>query len=1542
MAHVGRPTLEDDAQLPPRLDAVSTPVALLESEPGSLEDGILRRASERICEALSESPPRLAYALQVTRLVVRTGFESDRPLDALLEAAALSDYLRLPGGPIAQALEHVFKRFPPTITFSSGDWRDRYVLLGLAGVLRPSLLAPQSDAWAFLAGFRPSDRLGAVYEFTKAVSEQCQILQGARIDSAVLRSAGSQARWQEERDHLIAAVNAWQSRALHKTFKYAPATSVWQRWLKAGGVIHDLLSHVTSGKVDEARTRELASKLSYWKTFKEQVNHTDRREIGRRRGQDIAATALNQLHAHALEAVGFAQRKLNLYGSRASQSDFIISSLGRIREQISRLAPNALEELHAFGADATPWPAGVANVAVHAVELFRDLIEARDSSEDTEPDPAQIFASGLFGFPFLVVDDRGEPEGDARLALDRLLDADSPDRLGPTFEQRLEAGDLGSARRIVEWLEFIEPDESTTLRERLDSAFSSQAAKLRRGVNEVRARIEREFIREVISEEEQRRHQATLADCERRLDESRVLRFDLERKTLLGIESTLEVSVGEQRNRAKLDLETLALPPDTPEYRRIAQAIRDGDLIAAKELIHQQRSGTAPEPADPNTTPQRTFEDFYPECDSAIDKEIERRHLPQIVSDFRRPGDITSLAGMSLRRVPGAQLQSAGLLLETWAELKRFGPQALKKAAGAERLETLFTSLGLIVRKVTIERVDRDSAVVSLRTDPLTARERCPIPEYGSFARGRYRVVLVRGRPTEEDVLQHASTGVEFGPTIVLYLGRFSQSRREALGALSRQRSRALLVLDERLLVFLCAERGSRLPVFFACALPFSFVQPYVTTAGVVPPEMFYGREREMNEVVDRSGTVFIYGGRQLGKTALLRAVESDFHRPVDGRFAIWLDLKGLGIGHDREPSDIWHAIWHGLRDIGAVSEDVREPRPRARQYNVEEFINHLCSCFDYASGKRLLLLLDEADGFLELDAQAPDGKPADQGYRESTRLKALMDRTDRRIKVVFAGLHNVLRTVRSANHPLGHFGQPLQIGPFLPDGRLRTAELLVTQPLRAAGYSFDNENLVTRILAQTNYYPSLIQHYGAALIKAMNSRRLHGAPLHTIDEQILDETYQKTNLREVIRSRFHLTLQLDPRYEVIAYALANQCAEHPDLLLRGVERRRIEDRAREWWPRGFEDIDSYTDGFWSLLDEMEGLGVLRAVDERREYYSLRNANVLPLMGTDEEITDSLLREREPPQEFNREHFRARKPGGSDDAPQRSPLTFHQEDLLRADRNGIALVCGLRATGFDEVPSFLTARIGKRAIVNLEDLTDQQAFDEELRHRLNSREERVTIYVVPASAPWGEGWMQASRARLRRLHAENRYAHIMFMADPACLWQLLPTLGRSRRTGFDWVSLRSWHEPFIRQWMTDVGFGNDPNMRRRIVELTGGWWVLLEWLHADASESGALESSLDKLDSEIEIGGLSKWTKLFALDRSEVQMCLHWLVEGTQGFQEDICEYAGAEGIDLETVTRVLEWAEVLRLVSRTGMSQGQPVWRMDPVAARLLRRVHS
>ena len=333
--------------------------------------------------------------------------------------------------------------------------------------------------------------------------------------------------------------------------------------------------------------------------------------------------------------------------------------------------------------------------------------------------------------------------------------------------------------------------------------------------------------------------------------------------------------------------------------------------------------------------------------------------------------------------------------------------------------------------------------------------------------------------------------------------------------------------------------------------------------------------------------------------------------------------------------------------------------------------------------------MLDEADRFLETDAREV-GSGIGTAYRESSRLKTLMDQTSRSIKVVFAGLHNVLRTVQYSNHPLGHFGEPIQVGPLWGD-----AEALIRQPLLAAGYRFESDNLVTRILAQTNYYPNLIQLYCSELVKSMCGRQIKGGPLYHIGESVVDETYQSTNLRDMIRQRFHMTLQLDPRYEVIAYAIAQECNLQRMVLSKGLDYRAIDRITRYWWPEGFEDVEPYTDLFRSLLDEMVGLGVLRDAGEHR--YTLRNPNVLPFMGTAEEIENNLLRDRELPQQFEPATFRVHDPQNSE-GPSRSPLTYEQEGRLRASENGVSVVCGLKSSGYDHVLRFPASARGQRLV----------------------------------------------------------------------------------------------------------------------------------------------------------------------------------------------------------------------------------------------------
>ncbi len=195
----------------------------------------------------------------------------------------------------------------------------------------------------------------------------------------------------------------------------------------------------------------------------------------------------------------------------------------------------------------------------------------------------------------------------------------------------------------------------------------------------------------------------------------------------------------------------------------------------------------------------------------------------------------------------------------------------------------------------------------------------------------------------------------------------------------------------------------------------------------------------------------------------------------------------------------------------------------------------------------------------------------------------------------------------------------------------------LIERPLSARGSRFDSPDLVTRILSQTNYYPSLIQLYCKQLVKHLTDPHaaIEGPP-YTITARHIEEVYQNQSLRDDIRQRFNLTIQLDQRYEVIAYVVAHGSLSGDGRgMIDGFLVDWIRQQALTWWAAGFSESDT-EDQFLALLDEMVGLGILRTV--RHGYYTLRSPNIVLLMGTLEQIEAELLRDREPPIEYMCEH----------------------------------------------------------------------------------------------------------------------------------------------------------------------------------------------------------------------------------------------------------------------------------------------------------------
>ncbi|MYE42556.1 MAG: ATP-binding protein [Acidobacteria bacterium] len=1482
-------------------------------------DPLTVKAEQVITAALMEKPPRLAYAVQTSRLCERAFPDEGPARSRPLEAALLSSRLRTPDGTVAMRLRDVLT----DLTASEPDWSDEdtafQATVRFAACLRPALFAPITTAFSVLNNLPRCDRYPALYDLGHRVANHAVRLQGARVDASFLHTLRSQAQLDAEREECRKAIAAWARNAPRRTMPYAPATALWQRWAKPGGEIGQVMANLDATAVNGVPMQRVVSQWSDRNWIVKRVASTDRKMRGSlHSGAGIRFRALDRIVLEARKAGQLAQSYLDISAAPSDASDYRVQVLSQLRGDLKRLAPATRDQLLSDSGSPDPWVSAGARLAARAIGDLQVALDPQpDTGErDNEPDPNDLLAAGFF-VTRVLLDRDGQPVGEPR---DVLVTAIEEPPLAPQDAVRahLESGDLFAAQRILNWMEVEEQRDPGELRSALNAKADRHREKLGVRLRSLRADVENGLMLGSVSADERERHESVVVEVEHQLKDPASLHFRELDEKLKGIESELETSERQHLEKVNTEFADLFLPAEGPQARAIKRAIEERDIVRANEWIQRVRDDPD---LDVNDGHRRSrLDGFFPDAAKTISLALEEAGRPDDVVERIRGGK--SFADLP-QDLPGARRDSAARMLEAWFALKRRGELG---PDGARRIAKLFSEIGFRVRSVDARRSSTDAVV--LDTVPLDRRDQCPVPAYGSSADGSYRIVCIWNRPTVDDLLRYGDQPGAGPPAIILYFGRLSERQRTELALAARERAQTILVLDEVALVFLCGERDSRLPVLFGCTLPFSYVQPYSARGGAAAPEMFYGRDAELARVTSRNDSCFVYGGRQIGKTAILRAVRDRHHRPAEGHYVFFVDLKAREIGVGGGIAEIWSLLWRMLTDGGAIPKDTREPSTRSRG-RIEEFLDALIRHFAPGSGRTLLLLLDEADHFLEMDAREQQAGVAATGYRESIRLRRLMEETRRSIKVVFAGLHNVLRTVEQANHPLGQFGRPVQVRPLLRNGGERAARDLVIQPLRAAGYLFEPEDLVTRILGQTNYYPGLIQAYCAELIGAMLSR-CNGPPPFTLTPEVIEKAYREGGLRQFIRGRFHLTLELDKRYEVIAYSVAWLCLGEENALVTGFPGRRIYEEAITWWPAGFADLSG--EEFASLLDEMVGLGVLRESEsEEGPKHSLRNPNVLLLMGTQEQIEQKLEEEREPPEGLEPRILRARRKPDDPDDPHRSPLTFRQQSRLFAEENGVVLISGVPAAGLNDVLDTFRSQ-PDRPLVQLKGVEDRALFAPALRGGVKSQEAGIRVYGLPEKARWTAEWVRDAQSYLKALRKSDRHVRVVFLASGDRLPGLLHDPGVRRLARLEKIFLEPWRDGFLRQWMQDVSIGDAAGLRRRILNMTGGWPDVLMRIPELIEVHGSTDAALDELDMELADAEQQRhWRHQLCLDNPVTRDVLRPLAIYGELSRNDVLEEVSGDGLDLDE-------ADVrLRAAGHLGLARHGLAWSLNPLVARLL-----
>ncbi len=671
------------------------------------------------------------------------------------------------------------------------------------------------------------------------------------------------------------------------------------------------------------------------------------------------------------------------------------------------------------------------------------------------------------------------------------------------------------------------------------------------------------------------------------------------------------------------------------------------------------------------------------------------------------------------------------------------------------------------------------------------------VPHWGS--RAQSHVIAFGWNVSAADILQlfnNESVIHDQVAVSVICFNPLSMKERRTLLGLFAGRSNFPLVIDTNLFNYLSGlEASRRRSAMFQVCLAGAPYNPYTPdVAGAVPTEMFFGRKESMASVRSSDGACILYGGRQLGKSALLYQI----FRSEQNSNLIRVMLHSM-----TKTEKLLEVVCRECMEAGIVAEDTeRNSLSRRIQTWLEQH-----------PGKRILMLLDECDIALDEDAR--------RNFRDVTVLRDLMQNTGRRFKVVFTGLHSVQRFSMIPNSPLEHFAEPICIGPLSP----AEANSLMTKPMKLLGLEFESPELVSMALNYCNYHPKLIQLFCSELVKAVKKRWLTDysdtdmnvlrEPFHTITKDTMLKVYASQELKNRILNCFEITLNLDDRYQAIAYTMALDKMGSFSL-------RALYDDLRFYWPAAFsrrEDGRLWNDQntLRSLLHEMEGLGLVLSQGGK---YRLRTPNLVELMGGEENVQYRLEDFYEKPYDpqGNLSEMRLREA---------DVFVAAQYSLLTDKKSGpLYWISGSDALGLSRVPEalkYVAAQSGlKPYALHGNDVPHVMGEMQEIC-RKKAKNGLMFLLYSRKFAAMGR-FMKKADDWLNGLH-RDKPVKVVCLVDPDTLYEFIRSEDAERFSSYQ-IPLELWTQGGAEAWFKDDTSGTGPDARKAM-ELTHGWPCLM-------------------------------------------------------------------------------------------------------------------
>lgn len=853
---------------------------------------------------------------------------------------------------------------------------------------------------------------------------------------------------------------------------------------------------------------------------------------------------------------------------------------------------------------------------------------------------------------------------------------------------------------------------------------------------------------------------------------------------------------------------------------------------------------------------------------------------------------------------------------------------------------------------------------VGMRGSPSTR----PFTTFGEkMVQGSLPVMIAYKHWKPENLLELMDSHKIHGDSLLISAVPMTADQRAEFASYFKGKHKTVFHVDMVVLLYLASKiedsvENIAVRNFLWLTAPYTYFNPYGGNTLKPPlPEMRYGRSRQIDQLLRmENGAAIVYGGRQLGKSTILQEVQHRFRDHQQNKYAFYSmldrDLKArIDItpeAHNKARRLIWESMYYELFvQNGLISKSQTGLSIDDCMQAVKQTIIQRKDC-------SFIVIFDEIDPILNVDSHYDFS--IFRGLRDLVAHHEVMGR----FKVIIGGLENVKRFENSPNYPLTQMGSttPVEILPA------QEAIHLVKEPLLAAGYQFENDSAVNRILAVTNRHPGLIQVFCHELIDYLCANRKFVAGGGVITNQDVGSVSGKQEVRELIRERFDMTLNLDNRYLVIIYGIIEDG--------RGAQPFNVEyakDVADIWLPEAFAQLSSRQ--FEAFLEELIGLGVLRKNNDGR--YALRNTNVLKLLVDidGQDVGKSLERAIESYQNYDPLDRHAYI-GSRGSVP--SPITYRDErtiigigsapeqnayvlpDKTNRNRYTTSIVVGSEAQGllqlehtlpaiYEEEHSTIHASqdVSYQKHVTLSsDYANPLEFETKLLKPLLTvkcrRASQMAFVRVSNTTTIPEliGMLDAAHAYGEHHNVDAHPVRIIFLMDPPAYWKWLscPQLTGGRESLQPFIKLSNWTAGAVRSLLERLGMTDSNNAVREVMNASQGWYHSLQIIaktrheHSDWTDIKQFRNfhSLTEMNES----SCAKFLKLSGAHLTDWALpILKALVEqGNHLVDIDfiylVAEDAGMPDVDSDRIKRCVRWLVDTGLLVRARKSgpQGKSV----------------